>query len=132
MLCCYAQVGLDATDWEDDAMAADCIMSVCSPLYSQAGNRGTFGIGDIEDATDGADVPDDALGLVLVGAWARMQIGTHGGTVTARELAVLAGISAHHVRLLARQGELTISDGRIERADARRFLGARGVKGFEG
>jgi hypothetical protein len=120
----FAQVG-DLGDWDHD-VALDAIQEVCSALYARAGEPGTFGVGALEDALDSADL--DAIGLVLVGAYARYQLGQRGASVSARELAVLAGVDPNHVRLLARKGELKLEEGKVARAEARRWLGARGVR----
>ncbi|WP_394849614.1 hypothetical protein LZC95_19455 [Pendulispora brunnea] len=122
----YAQRGLDATDWPDDGCAIDAIQEACSLLYSCAGKPGTFGVGDLLE--DG-DVEETPIGLVLVGAFARHKLAARKD-VTPRELAVLVGMSAANVRLLARNGELKIEDGKIPHADAARWLEARGVPGF--
>ena len=123
----FAQTG-EVGDWEDESLAADALQDVCSALYSCAGEPMTFGVGAMEEAVSGAEL--DAIGLVLVGAFARYKLPRRSLRVTARELAVLAGVDPDHVRLLARKGELELKEGTIGCAEARRWLGGRGVPGF--
>jgi len=130
LLTLYAKTGR-AGDWEDDAgCAVDGIQSVCEALYSQAGVPGTFDIGALSDQHPG--IPEEPIGLVLVGAHARVKLSSPAEPgVTPRELAVLAGVTDHQIRHLARAGELELEDGIVPRKAARRWLGARGVPGFE-
>ena len=120
----YAQRGLAGTDWEDHGCATDALADVCAALYSQAGVPGTFGAGPLEEDAD----PETAIGVVLLAAHARVRM-SRRERVPVRELAALAGVAPDHVRLLARQGELTVEDARVRPADARRWLAARGVEG---
>ena len=123
----FAQTG-GLADWEDESLVVDALQEVCSALYSRAGEPGTFGVGAMEEAVGGAEL--DAIGLVLVGAFARYKLPRRALRVTSRELGVLAGVDPDHVRLLARQGELELKDGTVGRAEARRWLVARGVRDF--
>jgi len=50
-----------------------------------------------------------------------------GNPVTAYELSVLLGVTAHHVRLLGRAGDLQIVNGRVRAAEARAILASRGI-----
>lgn len=123
----FAQVG-ELGDWREPATAADAILDVLSALYTSAGDP-NIGGGDLDVAD--AD-PDSAIGLVLVASHARVRLARRGGAgLSARELGALAGLSATQVRLLARQGELTLEDGVCPRAEARRWLSGRGVAGLE-
>jgi len=124
----YAQSGLPVLDWTDTGMVSDGLLSVLTALYTCAGEPSVGG-GPI-DALDDVD-PDEPLGLALLGAWARMRLDM-GEALTVRELGVLAGLGSHGVRTYVRSGELAVGDGRPARVaaeDARRWLGARGVRG---
>lgn len=128
----YAQRGLAATDWPDDACARDAMLDVVSALYSSAGDA-TFGAGAIDrlDALDDGDM-DDPISVVLVAAWGRHQIAA-GERVGPAELGALASITPHMVRELARRGEIRASGERtwsVTAREARRWLAARGVPGF--
>lgn len=124
----YAQRGLPVWDWTDHGMAADGLLDVIAALYSRAAD------GDLDrtaiDVLDDVD-PDDAIGLVLVAAAARVQLDREVG-LTARELAALSGLTAFGVRHLTRSGELPTDSGRPARVaaeDAQRWLASRGVPG---
>jgi len=68
--------------------------------------------------------------VVLVGAYGRIRI-DRNVPVTARELAVLAGLSTRQIYALAKAGELhTFKEGGVPAADAKRWLSGRGVRGF--
>lgn len=127
----FAQTGTTA-DWGDVEGARDALIEVCSALYSRAGEPGTFGVGEIEDVIEDAD--PSAIGLVLRASWARLSIAA-GESVSTAEVAALAGLNPRAVRQLVEAGELTARkrDGEITvKADeARRWLGARGVAGFD-
>jgi hypothetical protein len=123
----YAKVG-ELGDWTEPDGPRDAIQEICSALYGCAGQPGTFGVGAIEESVSDAAL-EDAIGVALVGAWARAKLAERGAKLTARELGVLAGMDAQNVRLLARKGELTLEDGALGRAEARRWLSGRGVPG---
>lgn len=130
-LALYAQRGLPVWDWTDSGMAADGLLEVLAALYSRAAGDGL----DVTaiDVVDDVD-PSDALGLVLVGAAARIRL-DQGAPVTARELGVLAGLGAAGVRVYMRSGELPTTDERPARVPAEaatRWLAARGVPGKAG
>lgn len=124
LLAGYAQIGLPATDWPDHGCASDALLDVCSALYSCAGEP-DFGLGELEGEVD-ATTP---VGIVLLAAHARVRIATRQ-RVPVRELAALAGVDAHHVRLLGRKGELEVDDATVRAAECRRWLSGRGVKGL--
>lgn len=90
-----------------------------------------IGPGDkaLDLASDGDRDPDTELAVVVVAALARAKIEARR-RVTVRELATLAGVTNVYVRKLARDGELTMLDGEFRAAEAKRWLGARGVAGF--
>lgn len=124
----YAQRGLPVWDWTDSGMAMDGLLSILSALYSRAADA------DLPetavDVVDDVD-PDDAIGLVLVAAAARIRLDQRVG-LTPRELGALAGIGAAGVRRYVRGGELP-AEGRPARVppeDAARWLAARGVPGI--
>lgn len=68
----------------------------------------------------------DALDVVMVVALARARIET-GKSVTARQLAALAGCDPNHVRLVAREDKLKIHDGVIRASEAKRWLVERAL-----
>lgn len=78
----------------------------------------------MRDSTEHNDADTDT---VLLAAGARMRLGDNQA-VPVRELASLAGVDPDHVRLLGRQGEITIEGGVIAPQDAKRWLAARGVE----
>lgn len=136
----YAQRGLPVWDWTHHGHAADALLDVIAALYSRAAD------GDLDrtaiDVLDDVD-PDDAIGLVLVAAAARVKLDRENA-LSARELAALAGLSASQVRHLIRTGELVPEGGpregrgrgpaggqRVPAEEARRWLRARGVPGIE-
>jgi hypothetical protein len=84
-----------------------------------------------ETDLDDADL-DDPLALVLVAAWARVQL-ADGEALTVRQLGALAGLDASVIRKMNKDGEITLTGIRpcvADAAEARRWLGARGVKGL--
>ncbi len=125
----YAQCGLPVWDWTDHGMASDGPLSAISALYGSAlGGLHATAI-DVVDEVD----PSDSIGLVLVAAAARIRL-SQGVGLTVRELGALAGIGAAGVRYYVSTGELAVTKGRparVEPADARRWLEARGVTGLE-
>lgn len=124
----YAQHGewrRDLPDHAKDPLAALLVVGEC--LYAQPGRPGALTVAQLEAGVDGAAL--DAVGLVLVGAYARTKLETRGSALTARELGVLAGVDPQHVRLLARRDAISLEGGGCPRAEARRWLAARGVPG---
>lgn len=127
-LVAFAQRG-ELGDWPDASCALDALQTVCSALYTQAGVPGTFGVGDLNEATAATD-PEDPLGLVLVGAHARAKLLLEQG-ITPRELGVLAGVTRQHATMIA--ADLGAEGPRpltIAAEVARRWLRERGVPGF--
>ena len=103
----------------DPKQAGDMLFIVCVWLYSCAGQ--SF------DVLEKLDVfPNDDLGIVILAAHARVHL-DHNEAVSVRELACLAGVDPDHVRLLARQGEITIEGGVVAPQIAKQWLTARGV-----
>lgn len=87
------------------------------------------GTPDDEDSLRSPSV-DTPLGVVLCAARARAQL-EQDLPVTAMQLGVLAGLSAPHVRLLNRAGELAMCNGQAAAGVGRRWLAERGVPGFD-
>lgn len=130
-LALYAQRGLPVWDWTDHGMAADGLLDVVAALYATAADD-LRGVETPLDVADDLDPGDDALALVVVAAGARVRLDRHE-PLSARELAVLGGITAHGVRDLMRRGELPATaerPARVHPMDARRWLAARGVPGI--
>lgn len=120
----YAQTGDSHPD-----EAWDAAQSVCEALYSQAGVRG-FGIGAL--AGDGE--PESGIDAVLLATHCRVQIAADK-PVTARSLAVLAGVSKRYVNQLISKGELKATAGtrarggsEIPARDALVFLAGRVIE----
>ena len=70
--------------------------------------------------------PTDDLGIIILAAHARVRL-DHNGAVPVRELACLAGVDPDHVRLLARQGEITIDGGVVAPQITKQWLETRGI-----
>jgi 2-hydroxychromene-2-carboxylate isomerase len=89
-------------------------------------------VGEIEDVIEDAD--PSAVGLVLRAAWARLMI-AEGGPVSSAQVAALAGLNPRAVRQLVEAGEISAKkrdgDLMVKADEARRWLGARGVAGFD-
>lgn len=134
----YAQRGLPVSDWETHGEARDAIQEVLETLYSSPvqASASSGGVGPLGEDEAGAQLGeadlDDPLSLVLVAAWARVQL-ADGEGLTARQLGALAGLDPKAVQLLAREGELTLVGIRPAQAsaeEARRWLGSRGIRGL--
>jgi hypothetical protein len=130
-LCCETQVYMTVLDLSAyaingaalDAPVQEYLVSLL-PLWSSAAGE----CPDIDGLVGDVD-PATQLGLVICAASAREKLAA-GQSVSAAQLAVLSGLSATQVRLLARNGELELSDGEIAAKAARRWLAVRGVSGF--
>lgn len=126
----YAQRGLPAWDWCTHGEAMDAVQSVVSCMYGAPADTG--GVGPLaEDGLDDADL-DDPLALVLVAAWARAQLAS-GESLTVRQLGALAGLDPSVIRKMNKDYEIFLTGLRpcvADAAEARRWLGARGVKGL--
>lgn len=75
---------------------------------------------------------EDRAGLVVEAALCRWSIGK-GWNVSARRLGALAGVTAHQIRLAAKQGRLATrrgggKEGVITNESARAWLAERGIK----
>jgi len=128
----YAQTG--ALGWYGHASEPlDACVTVASAYYGAAG---WSGLPDTDFAAD-AD-PETQIGLVLVASMARCTLAGcpphgHSDGLTARELAVLSGLTYEHVTRLMRGAEIACSDvarGRVASvSESARWLRARGVEG---
>lgn len=118
-------------DWQDAGCALDAMQTVCSALYSQAGVPGTFGVGEAEESRDAAleTDPEEEIGLVLIGAMARVHL-AQGGSISPRELGVLAGITRQAATPIARELGAEAKPLAIPAQAARDWLRARPVPGF--
>jgi hypothetical protein len=110
-------------DWVDSGDAWDAASQVCSALYSCAAEDG--GVGELIGEAD----PATSIGVVLVATHCRVRI-DQGESVTVRQLGALASMDANAVRVHVREGRLVADDGDVEPAEARRWLGTRGVEPF--
>ncbi len=129
-LCHYAQRGLPVWDWETHGEAMDAVQNVVSTMYGCPAD--TSSVGPLaEDGLDEADL-DDPLALVLVAAWARAQLAS-GESLTVCQLGALAGLDPSVIRKMNKDCEIFLTGLRpcvADAAEARRWLGSRGVKGL--
>jgi len=114
----YAQRGVEATDWPDDASARDAILDVVSALYTRAGDD-QIGAGVLDRIDDLADDPSDPIDVVLLAAWCRCQLAA-GEQVTIAELAALTSRAVSSVHSAAQRGQLRIRSESRGRGVARR------------
>jgi hypothetical protein len=125
----YAKSGA-LGDWPDATCAVDAATNVCTMFYTAPGIDHEFVGAEITGEAD----PETELGLIVTAAIARAKVsdGTIG-TLNARELASLAGLTYYHVTRLMTGGELQCSDAERGRSvtpeEAGRWLRARGVEG---
>lgn len=73
---------------------------------------------------------DTAFDVVMFAAWCRRLLNA-GFDVTTKQLAALSSMAHGSVKIAGTRGSLKISRGRVNNAEARRWLAARGVPGFE-
>lgn len=123
LLADWAKRGTNGEEW-DAGMAWDAVQHVCEVLYSQAGVPGTFDGGAIQSSIDAE--PSDPIDVVLLAAWARVLIAQRQ-PVPVRALAALGSCSEKRLRNLGSAGEIEIARGDVKPAEAKRWLGARGV-----
>lgn len=107
-----------------DAPVQEYLISLI-PLYSAALGEGTR---DVDGLLGDAD-PETELGLVISAAVAREQLDIGLEPLTVAQLAALSGISQRQVRQLGATGELAVTEGEVQPAEARRWLASRGVPG---
>lgn len=132
-LCAWAQSGA-LGDWTDHEDAADALLTATEVLYRAP-------LGDAWDAAEAAAAAEDGpadsdpVALVLAAAWSRVRI-CRGEPITLRELARLASVAPSRVKQLVVAGGLAASGRggpqphRVEAAEARRWLAARGLTGW--
>jgi hypothetical protein len=129
----WAQTGTNAENWTA-GVAMDGIQQICEALYSCAGEPRTFGGGAIDDIRGELDAEEDDIDLLLLAAHGRVQLTSIvPGAVHYRELAALSGLSGEGVRKLVQREELRSANGAglVNARDALRWLGSRGVPGFD-
>jgi hypothetical protein len=133
----YAQTGEDAET--DDASvaaeyAADRVLTVTTALSGCAWDR----VVDVAEDTEPDDreawgpvarstEPATVTGLVLLAAWARVQLARET-PLSVREVAALAGVSIKTVRHAIDERELRQRAAGVAADEAKRWLGARGVR----
>lgn len=151
-LCAWAQRG-ELGDWTDHEDAADALLTATEVLYRAP-------LGDAWDAAVAAACAEDGpadtdpVALVLAAAWSRLKVMREPSArarattdkeraevqrdhaVTVAELARLASLSVQRVRQLAPTSGLKVTvvragvPARVEAAEARRWLAARGLTGW--
>lgn len=151
-LCAWAQSG-ELGDWADHEDAADALLTATEVLYRAP-------LGDAWDAAVAAACAEDGpadtdpVALVLAAAWSRLKVMREPSArarattdkeraevqrdhaVTVAELARLASLSVQRVRQLAPTSGLKVTvvragvPARVEAAEARRWLAARGLGGW--
>lgn len=130
----YAQRGLPVWDWETHGEAEDACHSLVSTLYGCPAEMGRATSSNVGPLAEDEELDlDDPLDLVVVAAWARVEL-SKSRRITARQLAALAGLDQNSVRRLAREGEITLDGDRpavAKAKEARRWLKARGVQGVQ-
>jgi hypothetical protein len=117
-----------------DAPVSEYLQSVYEALWIRPIDGAAYRTPELDEALGGEldELADDLMGrlcLVSVAALGR-EVLEQGHALTVAQLAALASYSPHHVRLLAREGRLKLSDRggelRCSAAEARRLLeGAR-------
>ena len=136
-LCLYAQTG-EIGPFDSPRAAETAVRSIATSLYGPAAWPGDHESGPLEVIEDEA-VSETPLGLVLLGAYAQARLG-QDGPVTARELAILAGVSPDHVLVVLRTkgsqlGQVwpeQIGPTRITAESATAWLQGRKIKAAEG
>jgi hypothetical protein len=123
----YAQWGTPrAWDCTNDLFSS--VNTVGTALWSRVADF----YNGVPTFAEAADVTTP-IGLAIVAALARHKI-MNNALVTAQELGALAGVTAHHIRLLGRAEGVTIDrrsprKGLVSAHEARAFLDRRGVPG---
>ncbi len=109
------------------ADAARAVIEIAELFHAPMG-----ALEELDDAT--LREQDDAIDLVLIAANARVQIG-RGEPVSLRAIAALAGVLPRRMQAVATAGEIpTIGASKYRRVlgkDAGRWLGERGIPGFQ-
>lgn len=128
-LCLYAQTG---ATWQRD-IAADFAFAASALLSSPAR---PWRPQDLASLTIGHGPAESDLLHVLGCVHARLKI-ERGEAVSVAELAALASITRQRAYQLSRKGEIAATGGRgatastVTATEARRWLAARGLKGWE-
>jgi hypothetical protein len=136
----FAQSG-DTADWGSHHGAEDALLEVGEALWSRPiddGSADGWTVDDLRAALAADDDPRDPVRLAVGCAVARWLI-ADGQPVTTGELAALASVSTGRVQQLAADGELETTVERrgrasvalVAAAEARRWLAARGVAGWQ-
>ncbi len=114
----YAQTGsIDPT-----LSAEDALKQVCFVLFANV-------TADPPDVSNGLPVgvsADTAIGVALIGAYARLKLGRDEGLST-RELAALSSLSIRQIQQLIAGAKLAATGSNVSAKEARRWLGARGI-----
>lgn len=132
-LAAWAQSGA-LGDWQDHEDAADALLTATEVLY-RAPLGDAWDAAVAEAAADDGPADSDPVALVLAAAWSRLRV-CRGHAVTGAELARLASVAHSRVRQLVGAGEIRAAAGtsqqpsRVEAAEARRWLGSRGLAGW--
>lgn len=133
LLAHYARTG----EPPGDAPVSEYLQTYCEALYMRPADSGTYDVPPLDQVRG---EPAAAHEVVLVAAVARDML-EQGEPVSLLHLAVLSGaseapVSYQHVRRLAAAGEIRTSGEKgpavrsVSAAEARRWLGARGVPGY--
>lgn len=132
-LCAWAQTGA-LGDWEDHEDAADALLGATEALYRAPLADGWSAAVAAAEAEDGPD--DDPVAVTLAAAWSRLRI-ARGEAVTLAELARLASVTPGLVKQSVAEGRLRVAStgsgpkpSRVDPAEARRWLAARGLRGW--
>lgn len=132
-LTAWAQSGA-LGDWSGHEDAADALLGATETLYRAP-------LGDAWDASiaaacaDDGPTDEDPVACALAAAWSRLRV-CRGHAITGTELARLASVAPQRVRQLVASGEIAATrvrpgvDTRVEAAEARRWLAARGLRGW--
>lgn len=133
-LTAWAQSGT-LGDWIDHEDAADALLTATEALYRAPLADGWDAAAAEASADAGREAPEDPAALALSCAWSRLRI-CRGHDVTLAEVARLASVTSGRVRQLVTTGEITATAGSarepstVTAAEARRWLAARGLKGW--
>lgn len=135
-LCAWAQTGDlgDLGDWTDAEDAADALLGATEALYRAPLADAWDAAVAAAEAEDGPE--DDAVAVALAAAWSRLRI-VRGEAVTLAELARLASVTPGLVKQSVAEGRLRVAStgsgpkpSRLNAAEARRWLAARGLRGW--
>ena len=126
----YAKTG-SLGPWDDEIGVHDALLRVFHALRARPACPAEIDLGDLTAPGE----PDTDLGRVLVAAFARMSLASPRGRLTARELAVLAGV--HEDEVLASIAAGTVQahpdsePPSVPSDSARAWLCRHGVEGLE-